>query len=151
MGGGGQKRKCHFNDNLQKEFPFLKKFAHGGDSETGVRCQICNGTFSLGHGGRSDINQHIKSQKHQLSLASRASSSKVTEHFKKFVPSNEDLQIAAKEAVFAFHTVKHDHSFRSADCTSKLIQQCFEKKYSCSRTKTSAVVTNVLHPTFCPN
>jgi hypothetical protein len=57
-----------------------------------------------------------------------------------------EQKLAATEGAWAYHTVNHNHSFRSTDCTSKLVQKCFEAKYGCARTKTEAIVSNVLAP-----
>ncbi|GFR24032.1 uncharacterized protein TNCT_420791 [Trichonephila clavata] len=63
-------------------------------------------------------------------------------------PTSKDLDIAAAEDVWAFHTIQENHSFRSKDRASKLIQACFEPKFACARTKSKAiVVANVLTPT----
>jgi hypothetical protein len=63
------KRKCTFNDDLQKEFAFLRKTKL--DSE--VNCTQCNVTFSVSHGGRSDIKNHMKSGRHKKAVESLAS------------------------------------------------------------------------------
>jgi len=31
-----------------------------------VECTVCGGIFGIDHGGKSDINQHIKTNRHQL-------------------------------------------------------------------------------------
>lgn len=54
--------------------------------------------------------------------------------------------LAAIEGTFAYHTVCHNHSFRSMDCTSKLLQTTLEPKFSCARTKAEAIVTNIFAP-----
>ena len=56
-----KKRKCTFNDDLQKEFKFIK-FDRLRKDGTKVVCQQCNAHFSVSHGDRSDINQHLQSQ-----------------------------------------------------------------------------------------
>ncbi len=66
------RRKCKFNSNLQKEYVFIKKIKLEEDYE--VQCTICGTTFSVAHGGRSDINDHVKSDKHQRSLNAASSS-----------------------------------------------------------------------------
>jgi hypothetical protein len=43
--------------------------------------------------------------------------------------------IAAGEGLFTFHTIKHNHSFRSMDCTSSAIRRLHEVKFSCGRSK----------------
>jgi len=62
------KRKCTFNDALQKEFTFLKKASC--DSE--VICNHCGVKFSVAHGGRSDINDHLKITNHQRSVQAKS-------------------------------------------------------------------------------
>ena len=59
---------------------------------------------------------------------------------------HDDIKLAAAEGVFAYHTVKHNHSFRSMDCTTKLVQKLFDQKFPSARTKTEAIVSNVLAP-----
>jgi hypothetical protein len=53
------KRKCVFNENLKAEYPFINEDQHAGK----VFCYFCKSPFSIEHGGRSDILQHIKKKK----------------------------------------------------------------------------------------
>ena len=55
------------------------------------------------------------------------------------------LALAAEEATFAYHTATHGQSFRSSDCTSKLVSKLFEPKFSLGKTKCEAIV-NVIAP-----
>ena len=66
------KRRCKFNEELQKEFTFLKKLKL--DSE--VECGYCGARFSVAHGGRADINQHIKTDRHQRAVLAKSCKSK---------------------------------------------------------------------------
>jgi hypothetical protein len=136
------KRACKFNSELEKEFPYIKKTK----SDSDVRCLTCNTHFSVSHGGKSDINQHIKSEKHKLALVAASSSNTVSKFFKSSTCGSKELELAAAEGVFAYHTVSHSQSFRSMDCTTKIIQKLFEPKFTCARTKSEAVVVNVLAP-----
>jgi hypothetical protein len=43
------KRKCSINDNIRREFFFIK----GVDEN--VECTLCNSKFCISHGGRSDV------------------------------------------------------------------------------------------------
>lgn len=74
-----------------------------------------------------------------------ASSLSITSFFKSRV-AGDDLQCAAKEATFAYHTAKHELSFKTCDCNSKLIKKLFEPKFSAARTKTEAIIVNVMSP-----
>ena len=58
---------------------------------------------------------------------------------------NEE-ELAAVEGTFAYHTICHNHSFRSMDCTSKLLQVAFEPKFTCARTKAEAIILHVFMP-----
>lgn len=148
MDGSSKKRKCKFNDNLAKEFPFLKSI---NSSDAIIRCTKCNGEFSIAHGGKGDINKHLSTEKHKRTLEEAASTSttKVTDFFRKQNFETSEKQLSLAEGMFAFHTVKHNQSFRSMDCTSKIIQRLFEKKFACARTKAEAIICNVFSPYAC--
>ena len=75
-----KKRKCTFNDDLQKEFKFIK-FDRLRKDGTKVVCQQCNAHFSVSHGGRSDINQHLQSQKHKEAEKAMASAGNISSYF----------------------------------------------------------------------
>lgn len=136
------KRKCTFNCQLQTEYPFIKKTC----VEWEVRCNKCASTFSIAHGGRSDITSHIATDKHKRADNAAASTSLASKFFRCSTMGPAEQKLAATEGAWAYHTVNHNHSFRSTDCTSKLVQKCFEAKYGCARTKTEAIVSNVLAP-----
>ncbi|VVC35789.1 Hypothetical protein CINCED_3A001819 [Cinara cedri] len=139
------KRRCTFTESLQSEFTFLKKCEVIGK----VFCTVCKALFSIEHGGRSDIKQHMEKKKHTSALSSTSKSYKVTSYFIKQGPAgltSEGLKIAAEEGMFAFHTIVHNHSFRSMDCTTALIKMLHEKKFSCARTKCESIILNVLAP-----
>lgn len=140
-GDKSKKRKCSFNNELQKEYPFLKKRENIPHV---AFCSQCSSEINIAHGGVSDIKLHLKTKKHLAGVNAVAMSSSMS----KFVTKNESEknEILAKEAVFAYHTVKHNHSFRSLDCTSKLISTLFDQKFSSARTKSEAIVKNVLAP-----
>lgn len=64
------KRKCTFNSALQQGFPFIKRAA-SCDHE--VICNHCGVKFSVAHGGRSDVNDHLKSGKHIKCVQAKSS------------------------------------------------------------------------------
>jgi hypothetical protein len=45
---------------------------------------------------------------------------------------NSDLECAT----FSYHTARHELSFKTSDCTSKLIKKLYDPKFSSARTKT---------------
>jgi hypothetical protein len=65
------KRKCLFSDLLKREYPFL--ISDETDANK-MRCALCKSVFSISHGGRNDIEKHIRANKHKESLAAKSSS-----------------------------------------------------------------------------
>ncbi|XP_060847841.1 uncharacterized protein LOC132927347 [Rhopalosiphum padi] len=120
------KRRCSFNPKLKTQFPNLRD----ADEIGKVLCTECKSIFSIEHGGISDIKQHLQKRKHLLAVSSSSSSKR----------------IAAEEGMFAFHTIMHNHSFRSMDCTSSLIKKIHDKKFSCARTKCESIISKVIVP-----
>ena len=99
-------------------------------------CNHCGSVFSIVHGGRADVNNHLGSKKHKVAVEAATSSSRVTSFFKDVVSASfATLALAAKEATFAYHTAIHGQSFRSSDCASKLVSKLFEPKFSLGKTK----------------
>ena len=72
------------------------------------------------------------------------SSSRVTNFFK--AASNESLLLAAKEVTFGYHTAIHGQSFKSSDCTSKIVSKLFKPEFALRRIKCEAVLTNCIAP-----
>ena len=139
------KVQCVFLSSHKDQFQFIEAASEAGK----VLCRICNSKFSITHGGKNDIVSHIKTNKHQNAVSLANSSKQIQEAMKQFVtPSSKksELDLAAKEATFAYHTARHDISFRSTDCTSKLISKLFDAKYTSARTKSTAIATNIIAP-----
>jgi hypothetical protein len=113
------KRRCVFAEGLEIEYSFLKE-----DQQVGkVLCSISKSQFSIEHGGHSDILQHIKKRKHTIAAETKICSKKVTSYCTKGTTADKHKCIAAEEGLFAFHTVKHKHSFQSMDCSSSVIRR----------------------------
>ena len=140
-----KKHKCTYNDDLQKEFKFIK-FDRLRKDGTKVVCQQCNTHFSVSHGGRSNINQHLQSQKHKEAEKAMASAGNIRSYFITHSDDTESCKIAGIKAVIAYHGVRHGQSFRANDCLSKLIKTTVEPKFSLARTKLQAIICNVLAP-----
>lgn len=136
------KRKCSFTDKLKSEFKFIKQTEN--DSEK-LRCSICSGVFSISHKGRRNIEEHITTEKHKRA-ANAASTSNITSFFTSREFSSNELECAAKEATFSYHTAVHELSFKTSDCTSQLIKNLYDCNFSSARTKTEAIITNVISP-----
>jgi hypothetical protein len=61
-------------------------------------------------------------------------------HFSKVVTLRTKNLIATKEATFVYHTVTHDLSFKTADCSMELISQLFDSKFSLPWTSCEEVI-----------
>ncbi|XP_071038982.1 uncharacterized protein [Parasteatoda tepidariorum] len=107
---------------------------------------MCRATFSVGSGGRTAIADHILTIKHKEALAAKTKTKSVKQFFRKLEPSKEEFDLATYEGTLAFHTIRHNQSFRSMDCTSNLQKKFVDKKFSCARTKCEAIAVNVFSP-----
>lgn len=138
------KRKCTFNETLKAKYPCFKE----GRNKSEAYCILCNSYLNIGNKGITDIEDHLKTEKHKRHVRGQSNSGAMDSFV---INSSENSAIRAAEAVLSFHTVKHHQSFRSMDCTSKLLQTMFSdstiaKKITCGRTKTEAIIQNILGP-----
>ena len=67
-------------------------------------------------------------------------------YYKKKEPSTTEYELATQEGSFAYHTIQHNHSFRSMDCSSSMIRNFYQQKFTCARTKCEAIVKNAFAP-----
>lgn len=130
------KRKCTFTNNLKNQYPLLKLIINDR-----VLCTQCRSEFSIGHGGRSTIKEHLATKKHKSAVESVAGTSSILTFFKD--PNKDDL-ISAKEATFAYHSAVHNLSFKTSDCNSKLLSKFFEPKFCLARRECESVILNVI-------
>lgn len=84
----------------------------------------------------------MKTDKHKKAETANSGCQPLTNFVKRV-----DLNTAAREGVWAYHVVNANNSFLSTACTSKLFRECFGmKNFHSAKTKTEAIVTNVLAP-----
>ncbi|PNF21362.1 hypothetical protein B7P43_G16930 [Cryptotermes secundus] len=85
---------------------------------------ICStpGTYvSIANKGSGDLKIHMKSEKHSKNIRGESSSEKMTKYF---MPNTKtDENVCSPEGTLAFHTVAHHNSYKSMDCTSKLLKR----------------------------
>lgn len=100
--------------------------------------------------GSQDLECHIASEKHKRNIQSCSSSRTLDTIFlqQKLKPAQD---VHAAEGALAFHTAKHNSSYRSMDCTPKLNQEMYfdsdiAKKVSTARTKTECIINKVIAP-----
>jgi hypothetical protein len=60
------KRKCVLTEKLRTKYPFIIPCNCDGKVGEKVKCTQYNAIFSIQHGSRSDITQHIATKRHKL-------------------------------------------------------------------------------------
>lgn len=141
-----EKRKCKFTGALQSKYPSFSRGRHDHEA----KCTVCDSYISVSNKGSLDLDRHVNSEKHKNSIKNSAGCSKVSDFFtQKF--SKLDENVSAAEGAFAYHTVNHHLSYKTNDCSSNLYKETFHdseiaKKFSSARTKTEAIINNVLAP-----
>ena len=136
------KRKTKFNNSWKDSYTWINSLK--GD-EYNARCSICNKTFSIHHGGVSDIKQHSKTALHlkneQLLKGQRSfinNSLQLSGNSSNSL-SNRDLVLQA-EIIEALDAVDKNRSFASSNGDSSKYRKMFPdsqiaKNYSQQETK----------------
>ena len=143
------KRKNSYRDEYEKEFNSVKRNLM---SQCFADCSFCKCDINLEAIGKAAIAAHNATQKHKNSARQTKSNQSVKAFFKSpSAPSTLDYKTAVAESTWAFHTVKHQQSFLSNDCTSHLFKTFFPgsdiaKKFASARTETKSIITGVLGP-----
>jgi len=139
------RRLCTYNKNWEEKNTWLKK-----NDEFNAECKLCMNCFNISIGGYNSVVRHSTSKKHQTKLKACKMSNVVNKYFVVQNSFEEELVIAA-EITKIYHTIKHNQSYNSLDCSFKLDKLIFEdsklaSKISCGRTKCEAIAQNVLAP-----
>lgn len=155
MGG-----KCKFNEAWLAKYSWLKSVV---DDPNSAFCKLCNTQFKVDSKGETSLTRHADGEKHK-SLATKEpmhltnffrgeciqSHSEVSRNTKKsyvfvenlVLPSDESLELAAKEATVVYHMVKENQTFGSTTCLSQLIRTVFGfSKFKCAETKADAILS----------
>lgn len=140
---GKKKRKTCWNNNYCQKYGFLKP---DSTEEEKAFCCICSTKFSISYGGIADIKKHIDTNKHKSTINASTSSCKVQQYFTNKNEKDQDLKIAAKEGIWAYNTARHNISFSSNDCSAAMNRCMFDTKFTSGKTKTSALINNVVSP-----
>ena len=114
-----------------------------------VLCTRCAIDFGVIHGGLHDVTSHLRSKWHKGMSKAVASTTPIASLFR---PQRSDQAIEVEVRWDTF-VVKHNISFLASDHATKLFIKIFPdsaiaKKFSCSRTKTTAIVKKALAPHF---
>lgn len=139
-----KKKSCQtFLLKYKEEWPCLTASRKGAEF---AFCGVCRCDFSISHAGRDDCRRHIASKKHtdylKLEKESRISN---------FFPSakeNNDLKTTKAEASLVDLIVKKNLPMAVADDITKFVTSSFPdseiaKKFSCGRTKASAIANHL--------
>ena len=101
-------RVSYFSDTWTVKYPFIKE----GSTKYSAYCKKCNCEVSISNGGVTSIEKHVKTDKHKNNSLASVASLKLTEHFRRKLLGRPEKALAAAEGLFAFHTVKHNQSFK---------------------------------------
>ncbi|KAG0424923.1 hypothetical protein HPB47_027877 [Ixodes persulcatus] len=143
-------RLCVFRKDWRSQPEYESWLLPVDDDATAARCTLCASTFTVKFDGVSAVKHHASMQKHkQKSLASKQSAA-LTKFFAPATSSAED-KVTAAELGTIFHGIKHNYSYLSMDCGSKLASKVFpDSDVACrmrfGRTKMEHLVKDVLAP-----
>jgi len=142
-----KRRLCLYNVQWESEFDWLQKVV---GNATHAKCKLCCCTFSVGFDGKHAVSSHEKTKKHIHASESAASSHTLKAFFTAPRTVLSD-KVTVAEVVEVYHGVKHHMSYLAQDCSHKVQKSVIDdsdivKRMSCGRTKTSAIVNNVLQP-----
>lgn len=133
------KRKSSFNSDFEKIYGI--KRSKKGDGF--FFCNYCLDDYNLESMGKTAITVHQEKAKHKAAVCRKQQNQTIQQFVQnKTAPTSIDLKVAAAEGTWAFHIIKHHHSFASADCVSSdnLFKQMFgdseiAKKFSSAQKK----------------
>ena len=123
-----KKHKCHFTEKIQQKIQFIRPCRPGQD-DTVVHCTLCQSSFSIASGGRYSVVEHQQTKKHKKGLTANAVTPSITTFYKKTGPSQKEFELSVQEGILAYHTMKHNHSCRSMDCTAQLTQSFMSQSF----------------------
>ncbi|CAL9686817.1 unnamed protein product [Knipowitschia caucasica] len=139
------KRMQKYREEWEQENTWVEKVR---DNMYKASCTVCRRTFSVAHGGQTDLRQHASSGGHMRNVRDNKTRGTLDQFVVHQATPEADM-VTAAEVAHAYHTVKHGLSYNSADCALKPSIRTYSsiaKKMSCGRTKAEAIVTDVLSP-----
>lgn len=117
-----------------------------------VFCTVCQVDVSVAGGGVHEIKRHLETNKHVKGLKDVAAQPAIAQAM---AVGQQHTKLSEKtiqsEVYFTKFVAEHNLSFRTAEHFSKLVKVMFPDSkvasaFSCSRTKTAAIVNNALAP-----
>lgn len=95
------RRLCSYNKQWEVKNAWIKPVS--GDS-TKAFCTLCRRELSVGHGGENDLNQHASTEMHKKAKLAKGASN-IGAFFGGTTVETD--KIAASDASYVYHTVKH--------------------------------------------
>lgn len=111
---------CVFRKEWRSQSKYESWVLPVDDNPTTARCTTCASTFTVKFDGINAVKNHASSQKHKQNIPSPKQSAVLTKFFTPKSSSAED-EVTAAELGAIFHGLKHNHSYLSMDCGSKLM------------------------------
>ena len=115
--------------------------------ENSAYCKFCCSHVAISSGGKADLRSHALTKKHVLNSKSLTLQPSVSEALSKSSPL--DRQVMRAEIQMAAFIAEHNISFLTSDHMVPLSKSMFAdseiaKSMKCSRTKVTAIITNVI-------
>ncbi|XP_033120230.1 uncharacterized protein LOC117119513 [Anneissia japonica] len=137
------KYACSFKPDFTKMYPCI--IGVKSDSHA-AKCTVCNLVFTVRHGGKNDVDKHIKGKKHEKCAKEIAQNQTF-----KFTSQSGSLKEKLIRAEVLFTAFILEHNLPFAQHANQLFKQMFPdsevaKEYKCSYTKTAAITENSLEP-----
>ena len=112
-------------------------------------CTVCNSDINIAGGGVYDVKRHCDGVKHKKSLQSVSAQPSISSLMNSASKESLSSKVLKSEVFFAKFVAEHNLSFSTADHFTKLCKKMFPdsniaEKFSCARTKTTALVTHAL-------
>uniref|UniRef100_A0A8C2HMQ0 Uncharacterized protein n=1 Tax=Cyprinus carpio TaxID=7962 RepID=A0A8C2HMQ0_CYPCA len=145
-----KKRFTTYNSDWAKRENFSEWVRPTQGDPFSATCVLCPAKISVKYEGKTALENHAKTKKHQsFALSKRKNLAIATFMTKKGLPADDRIAVAELSSVY--HGVLHGHSYLSTDCGNKVSAKIFHDssiatKMSCGRTKSEALVQNVLAP-----
>lgn len=144
--GKGVKRKQRFRAEYTAEWPFIVASKKG---EIHVaHCIYCNAEFSICHGGKSDISQHLKTRAHATNSQRVCEQKSITKFFASGSDDAKKDSVTNAECLMTHFIIEHNLPVSVADHMTHLFPKMFPdskiaNNFACKRTKT----THIIHET----
>ena len=88
-----------------------------------AHCRLCGNDFSIGHGGKYDVEKHMKTRKHIALACLTNSNTKVTSYLQQ--SSSADLNTINAEVLFTEFLIEHGLPLAVADHVVPCSSGCF--------------------------